>query len=107
MPPDAVPTVYSKRKIAVQCGEIGKWCCMYSKNNPKKDVAMKLIRFNGEFVSSCGTILQDTVLYDEYCNGNITNDFVKGNVTCTTPVRAMIHITFIADVRTTKMAIPW
>ncbi len=50
---------------------------MHSKLKLKKDSAVKLNRFNQEFVYSCGTVLQDMVLYDEQYNNIITNVFVN------------------------------
>ena len=58
---------------------------MYSKYKLKKDVSTKLSRFNEEFIYSCGTILQDTVPYDDTYNDIITV-FVKANHTCASPM---------------------
>ena len=70
----------------VQCDECGKWRCMYSKLELKKYTAVKLNRFNQEFVYSCGTVPQDIVLYDVQYSNIIANVFVKANLTRCSPI---------------------
>ena len=66
--------------VVVQCDECGKWRCIYSKLKLKKYTAVKLNRFNQEFVYSCGTVLH------EQCSNIIANVFVKVNLTCNSPI---------------------
>ena len=51
-----------------------------------KTLRILVNRFNEEISHSCGTILQDIVLYDDTYNGIITNVFVKANLNCSLPM---------------------
>ena len=67
--------------VVVQCGECGKWRCMYSQHKLKKDVAVLLNRFNEEFIYTCGVVLQD-VLLDSTYERIQELIFVKVNLNC-------------------------
>ena len=75
--------------VVVQCGECGKWRCMYSQHKLKKDVAVLLNRFNEEFNYTCGVLLQD-VLLDSTYERIQELIFVKANLNC----RIEIEVTY-------------
>ena len=75
--------------VVVQCGEYGKWRCMYSQDKLKKDVAVLLNRFNEDFFYTCGVVLQDDLLDSTYERIQELM-FVKANLNC----RIEIEVTY-------------